>query len=609
MCGVCGVIRPGGTLPADRAAVQALNRRQQHRGPDDSFIWCDEGGALGQTRLAIIDLTDGGRQPFVSADGTACVVFNGEIYNHDELRSRYRLGTPSRCDGAILPELWQRLGTSMFAQLRGMFAIAVYDRRGKSVTLARDPFGIKPLYWTLAAEGVLAFASEPRSLLHLAPRQQISRAALRRYLMFGALGRDQSPFQDVEAVPANGWVQWDRAMTRRSGVIKTGLFDPPYQIRLADLRPAFFQSVSAHLSSDVPMALLLSSGLDSAAIAWAGGQLGARLTCVTVDMGAGMSERTGAARVAARFGHTHQVVTTRPDPSLVQRFFEAMQRPSIDGLKTFLVSSVVAGLGVKVALSSLGGDEVLGGYPSFRLLRLGDGLSLTALLAHLSGGRNQKLAFLLDPTGPRDAAGLATLVRRVLLDEQIGRLAPALISTDRVRRTGYDRSSRALSMAELTGYLGGTLLPDADAFSMSWSVEMRVPYVDVPFARIALGVAEQRVVGKRRFASALGDPELRAIARRPKRGFTLPMDQWMRHGPLTPWVEGARQRDAPVRGLLSAGAVDEVLAAWRVGELSWSRAWLVVSLDAWLRTLGPDVSTPAVGQEAPASVGAKGWWD
>ncbi|MGH3345157.1 MAG: asparagine synthase (glutamine-hydrolyzing) [Carbonactinosporaceae bacterium] len=594
MCGICGVVRASGVAPEDASVVGTLNNGQRHRGPDDTGLSCCGGATLGQTRLAIVDLTDGGRQPFNSADGSISVVFNGEIYNHEELRRRHRVPTTDRCDGAILPDLWARLGPSLFQELRGMYAIAVHDARTRTTTLARDPFGIKPLYWTRTAEGVLAFASEPRPLLPLVPRPQLSGAALHHYLMFGAMARDESPFTQIESVAPNAWVQWDEAMVRRDGEISQGLFEELPATTRRQLREQFVHSVSMHLNSDVPVALLLSSGLDSASIAWACAQLGVRLTCLTVDMGAGTSEQAGAGRVARRFGHTHEVVTTSPDAALVERYFSAMQRPSIDGLNVFLVSQAIASLGIKVALSGLGGDETLAGYPAFRLLRYlpllraGDALLLTRSLARYCRGRNEKLAHLLGPAGPRDPEGLGLLLRRVFMDERISVLAPWTLSTEPVRRAGRGQSARRLSENELEGYLGGTLLPDADACSMAWSVEMRVPYVDVPFARAALAAAPRRGVGKHGFARTLGDEELVAIAKRPKCGFTLPMDSWMRHGPLAPRVRATTSSDAPVRQVLRPEAVDHLLAGWEQGRSSWSRAWSIVSLDAWLRTLPVD---------------------
>ncbi|WBB81581.1 asparagine synthetase B [Micromonospora sp. WMMD882] len=545
MCGICGVVRAGRSPNENLALVADLNARQRHRGPDSADT-CSAGDvAIGQARLALVDLTNAGRQPFVSPDGTIAVVFNGEIYNHQELRGRHRLGASGRCDGAILPELWSRLGVEMFRELRGMYATAVVDRRRHTLTLARDPFRVKPLRWTTAADGAIVFASEIRPLLAFRTTPRIRATALRRYLRFGAVGR--------------------------------------------------LESVSAHLLSDVPVALLLSWGLDSAAIAWACREIDHRLTCVTVDQGGSMGEGDGARRVARRFGHRHEIVTSRPDEESVARYFAAMQRPTIDGLNTFVVSDAIARRGIKVAVSGLGGDEVLGGYPVFRalrrlpLLQVTDRLFLARLLARTVRWRHEKVAELLGPDGPRDAAGLGALSQQILDRDTVDSLAPwASAPAPGPRRGRTDTSALALSHYEIEHYLGATLLPDTDAFSMASSIELRVPYVDVPFARLVLAADRKQGLGKVGFARCLGDSELVAIARRRKQGFTLPMDGWMRHGPLAPLVRSTESPTATVRQILAPGAVDELLHGWRVGRLPWARAWLIVSLEHWLRSVGLD---------------------
>ena len=580
----------GGRQEDNRALVADLNRRQTHRGPDHAGLWACAGVALGQTRLAVVDLSPGGHQPFHSDDGTITVVFNGEIYNHDDLRRRHALATQSRCDGAILPELWQLLGTAAFAELRGMFAIAVHDARDGTLTLARDPFGIKPLYWTRDAGAGLVFASEVRALLPLLSGVTIGRAALRRFLAFGGIGRDESPFVGVQSVPANGWRRWTASMSSASGTIRAGLLDalPPHTP--LDMPARFLDSVSRHLVSDVPMALLLSSGFDSAALAWAGDALGADLTCLTVDLGGGRSESGGAAALARRFGHRHEIVSAVPDERVIDAYFTTMQRPSVDGLNVFLVSQAVASRGLRVALSGLGGDEVLAGYPSFRalrylpLLRMADLARLTGPLARLLRDRHPKLLRLVSPAGPRDADALGLLFRRVLMDEQIATLLPVPESTVAAAR-GRDRSAIALARSEINGYLGGTLLPDSDAYSMAWSIEMRVPFVDVELVRACLAVDPERGLSKQRFAGALASRELIAISRRRKQGFSLPMDAWMRGGPLAAAVLAAESPGAAIRRMLRPAGIDRILAAWRAGSLPWSRAWSLVALNSWLDSL------------------------
>ena len=192
MCGIAGTI----DTTAERALARAslLNDAQTHRGPDHSVIARVGGITLGNTRLAIQDPTPAGNQPFVSADGRYTCVFNGEIYNHRQLVERFRLPVRTACDGEVIPQLWAKLGMEALAELRGMFAIALADTLEDRLYLARDPFGIKPLYWRLLPDGSFAFASEVRPLARLAPGTRVDDAAVARYLRYGAMAADQSPF-------------------------------------------------------------------------------------------------------------------------------------------------------------------------------------------------------------------------------------------------------------------------------------------------------------------------------------------------------------------------------------------------------------------------------
>lgn len=595
---MCGVAAAYGDLGPDIVeAVCRINRCQRHRGPDAADAWERPGVVLGHTRLAIVDLSDAGRQPFLSAEGEVAVVYNGEIYNHSSLRHRHGLRPASGCDGAVLPEMWRRFGVKMLTELRGMYAVVIHDARDGSLVLARDPFGIKPLYWARDRKGVIWVASEPRVLARLTGQTTLSEEALRHYLAFGSLARDMSPFAGVHAVPANGWVRFSGAGTDPAVGSSPDPIVPVQGFGPTELRAAFVESVREHMVSDVPVALLLSSGVDSAALAWGARAVDARLTCVTVAMEVrGRGEDDQAASIARRFGHEHVVVEQPPDADLVDSLFAAMQRPTIDGFNSFLISRAIRHLGIKVALSGLGGDEMLGGYPHFRHLRalpwlrasdrvgLGRVLAFPPVRRRVARLLSEKAAVLVARGGPRTAGEYGLLRRRVLLDPEVARAAPGLPPAGPPERTGA-ATAFELSHTEIRGYLGGTLLPDADAFSMCWSVELRVPFVDRIFGSAALSFDPLRGVGKRRFAAALDDPVLVAAANRPKLGFTLPMEEWLRRGLLREQVADVAARSARIREVLSPQVVDEVVGAWEAGRIPWSRMWLFAALEGWLRSL------------------------
>jgi asparagine synthase (glutamine-hydrolysing) len=599
MCGIAGTI----DTIAERALtrVSRLNDAQTHRGPDHQAIAQVGRMTVGNTRLAIQDPSSAGNQPFFSADGRYICVFNGEIYNHRQLVERFRLPVCTACDGEVIPQLWAKLGLESLAELRGMFAIAVVDTLEECLYLARDPFGIKPLYWRLLPDGSLVFASEVRPLAGLAAGTRIDEVAVARYLRYGAIASDQSPFLEITAVPPNtvAIVRQDRSIELRS-VQPDG--PVVMERRPSDLGAALADSIDLHLGADVPTALLLSGGTDSAAVAAISRRLGQDLHCLTVTAEGAPDESLEAAQTARHYRHHFQRVQTVLEDSDAVRFFQAMQRPSVDGLNTYLICRAVHEAGFKVALSGLGGDEAVGGYSHFRLLKylpmlramdavpFPVGVVAGKLAALLGSAGEEKARRLLGKDGPRSGAGLALLQRELFpasLVSDLTGLSSDQMATDAAGwPAGYAPSSfPAMAAAEVAIYLQAMLLPDADAFSMASSVELRVPFVDSYVFSAAFECARDQngAPGKAVIGAALGDPYLQALATRPKRGFSLPMGPWLT-GPLAPLVIAASEPGAPVWSV-----VDRAVAA-RVGLVSlhprrrWAETWALTALNAWLET-------------------------
>src|SRR5579859_4611648 len=339
MCGIAGSLDP----ICDRAAerVRLLNGQQEHRGPDHSAVVRVGDVTLGNTRLAIQDPTPAGNQPFVSADGRYTCVFNGEIYNHRCLVERYHLPVRTGCDGEVIPHLWAKLGVESLAELRGMFAVALWDSLAERLYLARDPFGIKPLHWRVLPDQTMAFASEVRPLARAAAGARINPAAIARYLHLGAVAADQSPFCEVKVLPPNSVAIFGRDCRETvQPILPGGPLQAPGEP--ADLGLALVDSIGLHLGADVPTALLLSSGVDSATICAASRRLGRDLDCLTVAAGGAADESDGAVRTARHYGHRFRRVPARLAERDVARFFAAMQRPTIDGLNSYLILRAVA---------------------------------------------------------------------------------------------------------------------------------------------------------------------------------------------------------------------------------------------------------------------------
>jgi asparagine synthase (glutamine-hydrolysing) len=585
VCGIAGVVDPEGVI--DRARLHELNECQRHRGPDDHVVAEFGEFALANTRLAIRDPSTNGNQPFETPDGSIVVVFNGEIYNADQLANGFDIHRAGVCDGEVIPYLWRLHGPSCLSLLRGMWAMAILDRRSHTLTLARDPFGIKPLHWRQVGRAFV-FASEMRGLSRFSPSPAADAEAVGSFLRWGSIPAGSSPWCSIESLDPGECVSVDR----NGAVTSIGTL-PPLDLTKSPPGPslvsALESSVRAHVRADVPTTLLLSSGVDSSLLAATAARDGIELHCLTVAEGAGRDEAPTAAATARRYGHSHERVEASLDESGLEGFLSHMDRPTIDGLNTFVVCEAVHRAGFKVALSGLGGDEALGGYRASRLvpwlpaLRLLDrcGTPTRRLVADVLSRRGSasKARRLVD-RGPRTVPGLVALERELFDAATVRRL----VGNEGDRRGAEidlgGRSVVQLLLAESAIYLQPMLLPDADTFSMAWSVELRVPFVDGPFLDAAS--RRRRRAGKWELIRQLDDAWLRRLARQPKQGFALPMGEWIRSGPLEPVVAEARSSAAPLWDVVDRRVGLSILEGADANG-RWAEAWSLAVLDGWLR--------------------------
>jgi asparagine synthase (glutamine-hydrolysing) len=572
MCGICGIIGQG-----DGESVRAMLGRLVHRGPDDEGLHREPGVALGARRLRVID-PEGGRQPVRNETGTVWAVMNGEIYNYRELRGEllrkgHRLS--SRCDTEVLVHLYEDEGLEGFRRLRGMFALALWDRDRDTAWLVRDRLGIKPLYYTVrpgeAGIGTrVIFSSELPSLLEALPDWRVRPQAIVDYLTYLYVPGPDTIVEGVyqlrpgEAVGVSRGRLEFRRYYRPTEEASCTVFDDAEEAKREFLR-TLRETVRCHLVSDVPLGLFLSGGLDSASILammQAEGTGPVKTFSIGYEHAADRSfnELSEARSLAEQFGAVHTETLVRPDAlSLLPRVVEGMGEPFADSsaIPTYLVAEL-ARRSVTVALSGIGGDELFGGYPRYL------GLRAASYYQRLPSAVRTRIAAWSDRSIPERGTSRDHLARlkRFLRDghrplrEQYRRWTTFLpaewedrlwspnlaaqVASDRSRTEAdalfdqwpsSDPADRGMGV-DLQTYLPDDLLRMGDRMSMTHSLELRVPFCDHDLLALAFRVPPAmrftgwRLKGFMRWAlrGVLPDRILRA----PKRGFMVPLARWLR---------------------------------------------------------------------------------
>jgi asparagine synthase (glutamine-hydrolysing) len=619
MCGICGIVSLAGET-VDSASVEAMNETLVHRGPDSAGLFADGSAVLGARRLSIIDL-EGGSQPIGNEDGRIQVVQNGEIYNHTELRERLeRSGHVfrTRCDTEVLVHLYEERGPGFVEDLRGMFAIALWDRLERRLVLARDRFGIKPLYYR-NTHGTLSFASELKALLETPGcSREVDVDALEAFLAFNSIPAPLTIFAEARKLPAG------HLLIAHGGDVKLRRYARPRPVtadrtraesehELADeLRERLRDSVRAHLVSDVPVGVLLSGGIDSSALA----ALAARESPYRIStFSIGFEERSFnelelARTVANRYSTDHHELVVRPDAvDLLPKLAEAFDEPFADSsaLPTYLVSQLAAGH-VKVALSGEGGDELFGGYYTYVADTLAPRVGWLAAAARplverlpSSSGkasleykakRFTRAAHL--PALERHHAWKETFspdARAALLDGRRAELDPLDLYRARYAETeGADELAR-LQDVDTGIYLVDDLLVKTDRASMAHSLEARVPFCDAVVAELALalprsmrvrGLAKKRLLRKA-VAPLLPDE----IVRGRKQGFSIPAAAWLR-GELEPFARDVLSAETVRRqGFFRPEAVTALIERHVARREDLSRQiWGLLAFTLWFERYG-----------------------
>jgi asparagine synthase (glutamine-hydrolysing) len=575
MCGIAGIFAYNyAANPVDRAALLRIRDQMAARGPDGSGEWLsdDQRVGFGHQRLSIIDLGPTGLQPMASADGRLIVTFNGEIFNYRALRRELEAKGRvfrSQSDTEVLLHLYAERGPDMLHALRGMFALAIWDRAEQRLFLARDPYGIKPLYY--ADDGwTLRFASQVKALLaDSRVATDPEPAGVVGFHLYGSVPEPFTLYRSIRALPAGHCQIVDATGPRPphcyanlAAVLAEGARRPASRTELDEcVREAVRDSVAAHLVADVEVGLFLSAGIDSGAVTGLVRDAGhADVRAITLGFeefrGTANDEVPLAAQVARRYGARHVVrrIGEREFLNDLPAILEAMDQPSIDGVNTWFVAKAAREAGLKVALSGLGGDELLAGYPSFRELpvwrrRLGPlsaipGLgrlarSVIGTVAPAAARARPKLLGLLEHG--HGWSGVYLLRRGLYLPHELNSiLDPGLVREGLRRLDPLGRLEVSLvpdpgsdtgrvCALESRSYMLNQLLRDADWAGMAHGVEIRVPLVDMELTRqLAPSIATMLPgEGKAALARAPAQPLPDEVLNRPKSGFLVPTGAWM----------------------------------------------------------------------------------
>ena len=614
MCGICGIASSDASRAPDDAILTAMGRAIAHRGPDGSGTYVHGGVALVHSRLSVIDL-EGGRQPLSNEDGRVWITFNGELYNHVELREEllargHRFKT--RSDTEVLVHLYEEEGTEMVHRLNGMFAFAIHDQRNQSVVLARDHFGIKPLFYSVT-DGTLAFGSEIKAVVAArAVPAETTTAAVQEYLLFRSIGDDRTFFRDVQRLRPGTVAVW------QDGRLRTRTYwEPPVPRPIAGMTMATaVQHLEAHLDgavrsqlmSDVPLGTFCSGGVDSGLTShFAAMHAGGRLHTFSVGFAEGGWDETALARdTARRIGSEHHVVMADPErflhafPQLLWHHDEPLGHAN--SVLLALLSQYARQF-VTVVLTGEGSDELFGGYPRHHVI------GLATAMRRLPHPLQQLIRLSLGRVGSRKARMIArasalSAPEAIVLNSSA--LDPSLVEAltgSNPREAINDRLSDAerlavpgdpiasISRYDQRYYLPA-LLDRMDRMTMAFGLEGRVPFLDVPLAEWAStvpGHLKIRALQNKRVVKALANRYLSPqVVRGPKSGFGVPFGDWLKRAPWRPMADRLLEVRHPAGRVVDTALVARLTAEHLAGVRDHGDTlWQLANLYLWHETAFP----------------------
>ena len=620
MCGFIGIFENSRDEGIEQRIVHAM-AKIKHRGPDDSGTYTDRqrGYCVGHVRLSIIDTSDAARQPMVSADGRYVLVYNGEIYNFAYLCKKHCADIESvnrKSDTSVLLHLFIKYGPACLNLLDGMFAFAVFDKCDRTVFLARDRFGEKPLYWSQSDRGFV-FGSEVQAVRGLISDRvpQLNGEAICAYHSMGSIPAPLTVYTNINALEPGCWFEYSEREVKRGIYWSIGdalnKGDRDGFMSRADVisrtSELLVSASRSRLVSDVPVGLFLSGGLDSGALASLCGRGNSMLqTALCLDFEESRYSEFGLARETAERFNLDLVSSLSREDDFVDSlgaFFSAMDQPTTDGYNTYFVSKAAKETGIKVWLSGVGGDEFFGGYPSFeRMPRL-----------HLASqvGQNFIPEFIIDYACTRLWRNLRMsrvlhlfdkgpawlrayqVCRNVIPLRNVNAILAAARTKSACRYESLDRLYPELptlgdpmqitSMLEAAVYMRSQLLRDMDNFSMAHSIELRSPFLDHNLFEFLLTLPQTFKYSQARKKALLIDslpsPLPERVVRQPKRGFTFPVEEWIRKGLEASFADVVF--DSKNQDIWDLELLKKMWQAFKRNEIPWGVMWTFYAFARW----------------------------
>ena len=612
MCGITGILHFS-TLPDADKRVRQMTNAMSHRGPDAEGFYNDDCISLGHRRLSIIDLSDAANQPFVDATGNYVLVFNGEIYNYQQIKSElpdYNFITNS--DTEVLLAAFCKWGIVCVKKMQGMFAFALWDKKAETLWLARDRMGVKPLYF-FHQENIFAFSSEKRALLSSdLIAKKIDHQSLYEYLSYQSSGYANTIVENIHELKAGSYFKLTKTSTQHVAYWKMTSIQPIDSVDPINVRKTIFDklqsAVNKRMISDVPMGAFLSGGIDSSAIvALMSLNSAEKINTFNLAFGEKEYDESGYAEIIARkYGTYHAKYLLRPEDFLsqVESGLDAMDSPSADGINTYVLSAAIRKAGLKVALTGIGGDELFAGYPGFmqyyNLNKLNGSYQVSGPIRKLAANaltfsksnKMRRIASMLR-VGEASIDEVYPIIRQILSPSYIQKFIHTDLKSSSLK--SQLKSSKLeinkfgffsqFSMAEYMGYTQHTLLKDADQMSMAVGLEIREPFFDHDLIEYVLALPDDikfPLYPKQLLVEALSPLLPDEIVQRKKQGFVLPWEHWMRNELFAfcdTQIKNLSQRDF-IKG-------DALLKYWsrfikKDPTVRWMELWQFVVLGRWL---------------------------